>query len=113
MLVGAAAMAGGLALAFAIAWAAGWIDRSGQPGSATSSAAETGGARPADWFETYEDAFLSDGVTQYTTGPANKRSDKPNYYVNLEPGTEYRWNVAACNTSGCSKYTERLYFRTP
>ena len=33
--------------------------------------------------------------------------------VTLQPGREYRWNVAACNGSGCSAQTTALHFRTP
>lgn len=33
--------------------------------------------------------------------------------VSLTAGRSYRWNVAACNRSGCSRYTGALYFRTP
>ncbi|WP_201245704.1 DUF1566 domain-containing protein [Halochromatium salexigens] len=33
--------------------------------------------------------------------------------VNLSPDRNYRWNVAACNSVGCSSYTPRLYFQTP
>jgi len=29
----------------------------------------------------------------------------------LTAGRRYRWNVAACNSAGCSRYTSRLYFR--
>jgi hypothetical protein len=31
----------------------------------------------------------------------------------LAAGGQYRWNVAACNASGCSSYTTPLYFQTP
>ena len=36
----------------------------------------------------------------------------PFYTASLEAGKPYRWNVAACNASGCSLYTTALYFQT-
>jgi hypothetical protein len=30
--------------------------------------------------------------------------------VTLEPGRRYRWNVAACNAAGCSRFTAPLHF---
>jgi hypothetical protein len=30
--------------------------------------------------------------------------------VTLEPGSRYRWNVAACNVAGCSRFTAPLHF---
>jgi len=35
------------------------------------------------------------------------------YSANLAAGKQYRWNVAACNSAGCSSYTTPLYFKTP
>ncbi|MEW6647560.1 MAG: AAA family ATPase [Pseudomonadota bacterium] len=35
------------------------------------------------------------------------------YSVQLSGTREYRWNVAACGSDGCSAYTRPLYFRTP
>src|SRR5207245_1265028 len=35
------------------------------------------------------------------------------YTANLSAGTQYRWNVDACKTSGCSGFTAVLYFQTP
>ncbi len=35
------------------------------------------------------------------------------YTASLSPGRIYRWNVAACNSAGCSSYTTPLYFQTP
>ncbi|MBF0108779.1 MAG: DUF1566 domain-containing protein [Magnetococcales bacterium] len=35
------------------------------------------------------------------------------YTANLDPEKQYKWNVAACNSSGCSKYTTPIYFQTP
>ncbi|HSW29416.1 MAG TPA: hypothetical protein VLH75_08055 [Longimicrobiales bacterium] len=35
------------------------------------------------------------------------------YTANLSSGRQYRWNVSACNSAGCSSYTTQLYFQTP
>jgi len=35
------------------------------------------------------------------------------FTANLSPGKQYRWNVNACNGTGCSSYTTPLYFQTP
>ncbi len=35
------------------------------------------------------------------------------YSASLDAGKQYRWNVAACNSAGCSSYTTVLYFQTP
>jgi hypothetical protein len=43
----------------------------------------------------------------------NRRVNGTSVTVTLKPGREYRWNVAACNDAGCSKYTTPIYFRTP
>lgn len=40
-------------------------------------------------------------------------STSASYTANLQSGRQYRWNVAACNASGCSAYTNLLYFQTP
>src|SRR5438309_1381709 len=33
------------------------------------------------------------------------------YTANLSAGGQYRWNVSACNSAGCSAYTTALYFQ--
>jgi hypothetical protein len=40
-------------------------------------------------------------------------SSGTSYVASLSAGKQYRWNVAACNTAGCSAYTTVLYFQTP
>jgi hypothetical protein len=35
------------------------------------------------------------------------------FVANLSAGKQYRWNVNACNSTGCSSYTTPLYFQTP
>jgi hypothetical protein len=33
------------------------------------------------------------------------------YVASVSPGKQYRWNVNACNATGCSSYTDLLYFQ--
>jgi RHS repeat-associated protein len=35
------------------------------------------------------------------------------YTANLSANKQYRWNVNACNSAGCSNFTTPLYFQTP
>ncbi|HET8942659.1 MAG TPA: DNRLRE domain-containing protein [Rudaea sp.] len=37
----------------------------------------------------------------------------PGYNAALENNHQYRWNVAACNSAGCSAYATHMYFQTP
>jgi hypothetical protein len=65
----------------------------------------------------------SSGATSYSFGVTDMATlalvvDQTNYAgtsytANLVAGKQYRWNVAACNSTGCSLYTSRLYFQTP
>jgi len=41
------------------------------------------------------------------------QTSSSSYSVTLDEGRRYRWNVAACNSSGCSSFTTSLYFQTP
>ena len=43
----------------------------------------------------------------------NTTTTGTSYTASLTAGHQYRWNVAACNSAGCSSYSTRLYFRTP
>jgi hypothetical protein len=43
----------------------------------------------------------------------NTTTTGTSYTASLTAGKQYRWNVAACNTAGCSSYTTVLYFKTP
>ena len=56
------------------------------------------------------------GVVDAATGGLVVNTDvigKTTYTAGLQSGKSYRWNVNACNASGCSAYTSLLYFRTP
>jgi len=55
------------------------------------------------------------GVRDIATGAlvVNTTVTGTSYTASLSAGKQYRWNVAACNSAGCSTYTTPLYFRTP
>ena len=64
----------------------------------------------------------SSGATYYDLGVTDMSSGSlvvdttvygTSYTAYLSAGKQYRWNVAACNSTGCSAYTTRLYFQTP
>lgn len=60
---------------------------------------------------TYYELGVTDiaaGVLVVDTRPAGTSST-----VTLTAGKQYRWNVAACNSAGCSTYTTLRHFRTP
>ncbi len=54
------------------------------------------------------------GVRDMDTGQlvVDRRVSGTSYSPNLSAGGRYRWNVAACNSAGCSGYTQPLYFTT-
>jgi len=62
------------------------------------------------------------GATYYSLGVRDMNTDvlvvsttttSASYTASLTADSQYRWNVAACNSTGCSAYTQRLYFQTP
>jgi fibronectin type 3 domain-containing protein len=64
----------------------------------------------------------SSGTTSYDVGVrdiaantlvVNTTTANTSYTANLSPGKQYRWNVAACNSAGCSSFTAVKYFKTP
>ena len=64
----------------------------------------------------------SSGTTTYSLGVRDMTTNQlvvdtstggTFYTASLSSGRTYRWNVAACNSAGCSAYTTPLYFRTP
>ena len=64
----------------------------------------------------------STGATSYSLGVrdvvsgvlvVDTTTSNTSYQANLAAGGQYRWNVAACNSSGCSSFTTPLYFQTP
>jgi hypothetical protein len=59
--------------------------------------------------------YYSFGVRDLTTNVlvVDTTTSGTSYMAALSPGRPYRWNVAACNATGCSSYTTPLYFKTP
>jgi hypothetical protein len=62
------------------------------------------------------------GATSYSFGVRDMISNQlvvdtttgsTSFTAGLSPGRRYRWNVAACNSAGCSSFTTPLYFQTP
>jgi hypothetical protein len=60
---------------------------------------------------TYYDLGVRDMVTNQLV--VDTTTSSRSYSVTLTPGRQYRWNVAACNSAGCSSFTTALYFKTP
>jgi hypothetical protein len=52
------------------------------------------------------------GVRDMTTNQlvVDRRVRTNSHQIALTPGRTYRWNVAACNVAGCSRFTSPLYF---
>src|SRR5207248_5547829 len=50
------------------------------------------------------------GVVDVATGVlvVDTTSTSASYTASLSAGKAYRWNVAACNSSGCSSYTSQI-----
>ena len=64
----------------------------------------------------------SSGATTYGVGVrdlstnllvVDANTSNTSFTANLTPGRPYRWNVNACNSSGCSSFTTLLHFQTP
>jgi pimeloyl-ACP methyl ester carboxylesterase len=68
-----------------------------------------------DWSNSSGATFYDLGVRDLVTNQLVVDTQVSNsaYTANLEAGKPYRWNVAACNASGCSAFTAQLYFQTP
>ncbi|MCU1350681.1 MAG: hypothetical protein JWO56_3711, partial [Acidobacteria bacterium] len=67
------------------------------------------------WGPSSGTLYYSLGVRNMTTNVLVVDTTTANAFYNtsLSGGTPYRWNVAACNNSGCSSFTTVLYFQTP
>src|SRR5207244_2364640 len=64
----------------------------------------------------------SSGATSYGVGVrdmgtnmlvVDTNASGTSFTAGLSAGKQYRWNVNACNSAGCSSYTTPLYFQTP
>lgn len=80
------------------------------PGPLQASASVT-----LSWGSSSSATSYSLGVRDMTTNQlvVDTTTSSTSYTANLSPGKSYRWNVAACNSAGCSSYTTPLYFQTP
>ncbi len=67
------------------------------------------------WGSSNGATYYDLGVRDMTTGlfAVNTQPGTNSYTATLSSGTPYKWNVAACNSTGCSSYTTPLYFQTP
>ncbi|HEY3566321.1 MAG TPA: CHAP domain-containing protein [Thermoanaerobaculia bacterium] len=83
---------------------------SGSPGPVLSSA-----TAQLSWGSSSGATYYSLGVRDLTTNAlvVDTTTTGTSYAAALSPGRPYRWNVAACNATGCSSYTTPLYFQTP
>ena len=80
------------------------------PGPTTSSTTVS-----LSWSSVSGATYYDLGVRDIATGTlvVNTTLSGTSYSANLVAGKQYRWNVAACNSAGCSSYTTALYFQTP
>jgi subtilisin family serine protease len=86
------------------------------PGSTGSPGPTTSGSTVSlSWNSSSGATFYDLGVRDMVTNQlvVDTQVSGTSYSANLSPGKPYRWNVAACNTSGCSSFTSHRYFQTP
>ena len=100
------------------AWAAVPVKPTGtSPGSTTSpGTVQASSSVTLSWGAASGATRYGLGVVDVATGGLVVNTDvsgKTTYTAGLQPGKSYRWNVNACNASGCSAYTSLLYFQTP
>lgn len=88
--------------------------RGANPGSGSSPGpTQSGSAVQLDWDNVSGAAEYDLGVRDMTTNQliVDRRVTSSSYSLsNLAAGRTYRWNVAACNSAGCSSFTSALYF---
>ncbi len=67
------------------------------------------------WGSSNGATYYDLGVRDMTTGlfAVNAQPGTNSYAATLSSGTPYKWDVAACNSAGCSGRTIDLYFQTP
>lgn len=92
------------------------VPSGGDPGSTSSPGPTLGsttvslswtGVSGASYYDLGVRDMISDTLVLDTTAGST------GYTVTLDAARRYRWNVAACNSSGCSAFTTPLYFQTP
>jgi hypothetical protein len=86
------------------------------PGSLTSPGPTTSGSNVTlSWSASSGATFYSVAVRDLITNilVVDTTVSGTSYNASLSIGKPYRWNVNACNTTGCSSYTTPLFFQTP
>lgn len=92
------------------------IPTANSPGT-TSSPGTTisGNTATLSWSAVSGATYYNFGIRDMTTNllVVDTISASTSFSATLSSGKQYRWNVAACNSAGCSSYTTHLYFQTP
>lgn len=86
------------------------------PGSTSSPGPTTASSNVTlSWSGSSGATYYGVGVRDLATNVlvVDTNASGTSYTANLSAGKQYRWNVNACNTAGCSSYTTPLYFQTP
>jgi hypothetical protein len=86
------------------------------PGSTTSPGPTLGSTTVGlSWSAVSGATSYSLGVRSIATGVLVVDSivNGTSFNVGLAAATQYRWNVAACNSAGCSNFSPVLFFQTP
>ncbi len=87
--------------------------RGSSPGpteSGTSITLSWGASRGSDWLYGLSVRDIASGSLSGGTPPSPEARRTPPH---LTAGKQYRWNVNACSSAGCSSYAADLYFQTP
>ncbi len=76
---------------------------------------QSGASVPLSWSAVAGATYYSFGVRDMVTNTlvVDNTTTATTYTASLNPGGQYRWNVQACNSAGCSSFTTPLYFQTP
>jgi uncharacterized protein YegP (UPF0339 family) len=76
---------------------------------------QSGSTVSVSWSASSGATYYSLGVRNMSTNVLviNTTTTSTSYSASLTSGGQFRWNVAACNTAGCSSFTTDLYFQTP
>jgi hypothetical protein len=86
------------------------------PGSTSSPGPVLGGSSvTASWAAVNGATAYSLAVRDIAANSlvVNQNVSGTSFTATLTAGRQYRWNVAACNSAGCSTFTTQLYFQTP
>jgi RHS repeat-associated protein len=92
------------------------VPGSPSPGSSTSPGPTTASTSVVlSWGASGGATFYGLGVRDLATNTlvVDANVNGTSFTANLSAGKQYRWNVNACNSAGCSSYTTALYFQTP